>query len=1298
MRNRMIRIFVSSTFQDFKSERDLLAKEVYPELEELCRNNGFSFQIIDLRWGVSQQNSMDNRSLQICFDEIERCRKISPKPNFLVLSGWRYGWIPLPCSIAEKEWEILVNGLSEDSREYCLLSKWYRQDCNDWDRLYILQPRTGEYQQADVWAQTEKELKEVLFALAKERLSEDSLVQYGLSATEQEIYHGLFWAQDACSHTLVLMREGAPGECQDESDLIPAKFLQEKIRTFSDGEVAPKILPYRIDEEIPLKAAKEYLKNIIEEQIAAVTDLSLYEQECNAVDAELRKVMDTYIPVSDNNERFQEFVEKDRGRAVVAKGLSGSGKTTMLKYWHGNHRENSVAVFADVQPQCRSILHALRFCIRRLTEMGYIASVEEVLDYDNCLEWFEKQLSQGRGKMPLTVILDSVDQMSDWKQLRRSIFQMKLPENITLVISCISEDSLTEYDKRLSVPTFEMHLLGKMSAVQMLEAKLAMMHRRLSNTSENAQKSIIEKMLPEEVSPLYIQFLGSLCYKLHSYDRPDFPKFATIKELIRYVIERQSVDNYPVLYQHTLGYFLLAKDGFSEQEILEILSLDRQVCDEIRSQTEWDFKGKVPSVLWARLYCEIDDFLMEVDSGGIRLFRFSHVLLNDVLREFIGEETLAQLAGNIKQFFTEQPLTYREQDGSLLVNTRKINELYPILSYLQDWEKIGELLKNPIYIDCYIRCGMYQEILAQLTRLKSTSQFTTAHNRILKILKKNYILLQTWNDCFRQLMCGEGLAEPSILEKVGQKYFLKRERVSRAEESQLYDQAVFIPDSSSRKKALRGDGIIAILSDGMIQMFDWNKGVMLPVTCEVGAEYSDIYWEDDKLVVRGEYCRKILCFGGEELYVTEQMTCESVYNLRKEGGQEEVVKHAGGMWESDIVLWQGRPVFFYYTGKKLKKTELFYPNDITLRIYLNGSLAAVLIDFRRIEIVDLDRRRVLQSFDLGCVSNIAWCQSGEQILVSLEDDRILVLSVELSAEGTELTGPDEGYAAYQRRYKYSFYQKEAQQIVSAFSEQIWNESLPVKQEVDNCIPILAAFSVEKDWVAYYYNYYNQGIVRLHRLSDGEILGESQVDMVFQADAVRTAFYPACSGKKLVLISKGREHVLDIGKMKWKEENGEAMAGELYPALPKAAEELLRHQYPEEIRNCYPPERGEDTLSVGLPWRTKIMEKCLEICMEIVVSMLSIVSLRPFRKMIKMKKNSLMWQFRQLENLPVYGLGGFYVMPNTSRGLLHVCDSAGNWICHEQFERPIWAVDIVNDEIHVLLQNSLVPVVMKLENI
>lgn len=54
---KKFRVFFSSTFQDFKAERNALQKMVFSKLREFCRNKGSAFEPIDLRWGIDKSMS-----------------------------------------------------------------------------------------------------------------------------------------------------------------------------------------------------------------------------------------------------------------------------------------------------------------------------------------------------------------------------------------------------------------------------------------------------------------------------------------------------------------------------------------------------------------------------------------------------------------------------------------------------------------------------------------------------------------------------------------------------------------------------------------------------------------------------------------------------------------------------------------------------------------------------------------------------------------------------------------------------------------------------------------------------------------------------------------------------------------------------------------------------------------------------------------------------------------------------------------------------------------------------------------
>ena len=72
-----------------QAEREALIKKVFPELRRKCLERGAQLDVVDLRWGITDEQARQNKVVRICLDLVDACR-----PFFVGLIGQRYGWIP----------------------------------------------------------------------------------------------------------------------------------------------------------------------------------------------------------------------------------------------------------------------------------------------------------------------------------------------------------------------------------------------------------------------------------------------------------------------------------------------------------------------------------------------------------------------------------------------------------------------------------------------------------------------------------------------------------------------------------------------------------------------------------------------------------------------------------------------------------------------------------------------------------------------------------------------------------------------------------------------------------------------------------------------------------------------------------------------------------------------------------------------------------------------------------------------------------------------------------------------------
>jgi AcrR family transcriptional regulator len=162
---------------------------------------------------VSEEAALDQQTINICLTEVDRCRDTSPRPNFIVLLGDRYGWRPPPPQIEAEEFEAILRHVSEEEKTELVAAKsedpgWYLRDENADPPEYVLKEREGEYRESENWGPVEQRLASALRkGAAASGVGGEELMKYVASATEQEIERGALRVDDAPEHVFCFFRE-----------------------------------------------------------------------------------------------------------------------------------------------------------------------------------------------------------------------------------------------------------------------------------------------------------------------------------------------------------------------------------------------------------------------------------------------------------------------------------------------------------------------------------------------------------------------------------------------------------------------------------------------------------------------------------------------------------------------------------------------------------------------------------------------------------------------------------------------------------------------------------------------------------------------------------------------------------------------------------------------------------------------------------------------------------------------------------------------------------------------------------
>ncbi len=661
------RLFVSSTFSDFVAERDALQRDVFPKLERLCDEHGCRFQAIDLRWGVSVEAGLNRRTVRICLDEIARCQAETPRPNFLVLLGDRYGWEPLPDEIAADEFARIVSAVSNPS-DADLLDTWYPLDRNGVPPVRYLRPRRPPLTataspeeelrirstEQREWEAIERALRRVLQAAASRFVGTGAPLSLGFSSiSELEIRRGALAVADAPEHVACFLREitnpsAAPPEFVEQD---PA--ARHRLRTLKDslaGHLGPDRLHHYEARWTGSDVSTDHLAKLcddVHQRLAAVITRQIEQLESGDV---LLQEREAHLAYSARICEPEHFVGRDdvlRRLAhagsvpTVVHGQAGSGKSSAIAEAARRASARSPAscvVLRQVGATARSS-SVVSFLTDLVTEIGRFYNDPRLIPTDpfalvsEWVEWLELAVEGA----PLTLLIDDSHLLDTGEVADRwSWLPQRLPPFVSVTISTATARLEELPDTWRSGVLLELSRFDPDDSQLVLGRWLASAGRRLQ---DNQHLAVLGGSSAHHWPlQLRIAFQEAVHWRADTAPRD----LTSVGEVLGEFLKRlEAPDEHgPILVGRALGYLAASRFGLGDDEMLTILSADDTVMSHVRERSvrQWAQIARLPTVIWSRLYHDLEPYLIERLVAGRAVFG----IRNEAFREAILSRYFAQ--------------------------------------------------------------------------------------------------------------------------------------------------------------------------------------------------------------------------------------------------------------------------------------------------------------------------------------------------------------------------------------------------------------------------------------------------------------------------------------------------------------------------------------------------------------------------------------------------------------------------------------------------------------------------------
>jgi hypothetical protein len=724
------RVFISSTFSDFVDERNALQSQVFPQLAAYCLERKVRFQAIDLRWGVSSEAGADQQTMNICLQELKRCQLLSPRPNFLVLLGERYGWRPLPTQIDATTFEKLSGVLREDA--YSVLTKWYRRDDNAVPAQYFLLAREGDFLNHKRWTSQEAVLREILLTGIDTTLPDDPRrLEWRRSATHLEIEHGALTVADADQHVLCYFRQ---------INGLPIDDRAARYRDLNDGEMDHEAqaqlesLRGRLELRIPESHVYRWQANWT--GAGPSSDLDLL---CERVASDLQRIIDREIlnfqGISRSHREIEqhlefarvrgalfvgrrrlldhlvEYISSDESCPLIIYGPAGVGKSAVIAQSSLSQQQLVepivVSRFIGATPDStdlRLLLNSIWY------ELGLVSDGGLTIpdDLRALINGLPQQLSRAAAHRPVILYLDALEQLSPRDNAHGLHWlPRELPSNIKIIVSTLQAEGSSGECLRNARQTFpKEHFLevGPLS-VDEQESMVGGWLEAGGRTLQKEQRSLVLTKAAASPYPLYLKLA---CEEARRWKSSEIPSETTcrlgsdVPSILENLFERieQPQNHGEVLVNRTLSYLAVSRHGLSEDELLDVLSRDPEAMQAFRDRSpESPPVDHLPIVVWSRLFAELEPYLMVRNHRGLRLLTFYQRQLGDaVSSRYLVGDWARRAHRRLADYFREQE-SQQLNTADSAVYRRGLEELPWQLTKAEEWHALRDVLADPSFLN-----------------------------------------------------------------------------------------------------------------------------------------------------------------------------------------------------------------------------------------------------------------------------------------------------------------------------------------------------------------------------------------------------------------------------------------------------------------------------------------------------------------------------------------------------------------------------------------------------------------------
>jgi len=575
------RVFYSSPFNGMEGEREELTRRYWPQLASACSAVGVRFTPVDMRWGITTDQSANNQTINICLREIDR------SDLFVGFFGQRYGWQGLQDRALQMTFDAAVPG-------YPWLQQFRDRSVTELEFLHGHLNEPGKI--PAIICFRDKAYDDRMRAKGEEKKDTREIYKYSPESDQAVQYMSDLIArvkatEEYCLAVQLAYKDPAEG----------ARIMFEHTWKYIQDVV---------------------IKQTGSKQTVRQTELSQHSAYLMSHCQQYHGDPDYIVCL---NEHVCFMCDRPNSEPLLVVGEAGSGKSALLCNWiQSLQRENPECIYLYHFVECSSHSSSPRNVLQRMVsnlrhELEILKKGEaygevdpsdfsSMTELDLLNEWQKHLQTLSAAERDVVIVIDELQKVQYKEKIVRPLFWLpkSLPPKIHVIVSTDSSDSITleELVQTRGYNILTIHTLSEYDKLALCRETLLQRGKALS---ENQLATVLNAN--NTSNPMFLKLvLEELCMfgKFRELDQKieSLVTCSSTKDLFEKLLERLENDYGQSDYngnlaEKVMGSLYVTRHGLRESDLMEL--------------------HHIPSHVWTPFYYAVEQHLGKMTGGFLNI-------------------------------------------------------------------------------------------------------------------------------------------------------------------------------------------------------------------------------------------------------------------------------------------------------------------------------------------------------------------------------------------------------------------------------------------------------------------------------------------------------------------------------------------------------------------------------------------------------------------------------------------------------------------------------------------------------